>query len=371
MINIVFTGGGTGGHIYPGLAVVEELRSMLDGKVEYKIYWIGSKKGMDKDLVEKSGLVDEFIGITCGKLRRYFSIQNFFDFFKIGIGFISSFFILKRLKPSVVFSKGGFVSVPPCYAAKFLHLPIFTHECDFTPGLATRLNTKVAKNLFVSYSETKENLSSNIKEKTIVSGNPVRPSFFNADKNEGLNFVFGNCEKKAKPILLVVGGSLGAKQINDLVFENIDFLCKNFIVIHQTGKQENLPVINNEDYHRFEFIYSQMSSVMAISDIILSRAGANFLWESMAQNKPMLLIPLGGEGSRGDQLDNAEYFEKKGCAKVLSGENANSENLIKVLSEMNDKNVLDKMSECEKNLSGSVRATKIIADKIFETLNLE
>ena len=248
MKTVVFTGGGTGGHIYPGLAVVDELKekinsTKIDGtSLDVKIVWIGSSKGMDKNLVEKSGSVDKFIGIPCGKLRRYFSFQNFIDLFKIAAGFISAFFHLAKLKPLVVFSKGGFVSVPSCYAAKLLKIPVFTHECDFSTGLATRLNLKVAEKLLVSYEETKNKLPSSVQEKTIVTGNPVRPIFYNADKNKGIEFVLSSKNESSKqitkPILLVVGGSLGAKQINLLVWKNLEELCKNYIVIHQTGKKQ-------------------------------------------------------------------------------------------------------------------------------------
>jgi len=384
MLNIVFTGGGTGGHIYPGLAVVEELREMLDnsefnsdGQKNYKIFWIGAKSGMDKELVSKSSVVDQFIGIPCGKLRRYFSLQNFFDLFKIVAGLIKSYFVLAKLKPQVVFSKGGFVSVPPCYAAKALKIPVFTHECDFTTGLATRLNTKVAKKLFVSYAETKESLSPSIQNKTIVSGNPVRPAFFNSDAKKGLEFIASikniNVDDidKSKPVLLVVGGSLGAKQINDLVWNNVDWLCQHFTVIHQTGKQDEIKQFDNPSYFQTEFIYSQMADVMKCCDIILSRAGANFLWEACAQNKPMVLIPLGGEGSRGDQIDNASYFEKKGCAIVIDCIKADDALLKDALEKVLDKDVRSKMSECAKILCGEKRATKIIAENILSELKAE
>ncbi|MGP1587005.1 MAG: UDP-N-acetylglucosamine--N-acetylmuramyl-(pentapeptide) pyrophosphoryl-undecaprenol N-acetylglucosamine transferase [Treponemataceae bacterium] len=366
MKNIVFTGGGTGGHIYPGLAVVEELRRLLDGKCEYKIIWIGSNKGMDKELVEKSGLVDEFVGISCGKLRRYFSVQNFFDLFKIGIGFLSSFFKLSKFKACVVFSKGGFVSVPPCYAAKFLKIPVYTHECDFTTGLATRLNMRIAKNLFVTYADTKDKLPAAIKNKTIVSGNPVRNVFFDTDKKSGWTFVTGTDILPEKPVLLVVGGSLGAKQINELIWENIDWLCERFVVIHQTGKQENPKEIKHKDYYSFDFIYSQMSDVMSCCDVIFSRAGANFLWEATVQRKPMLLLPLGEKGSRGDQIDNAEYFKSKGCSLVLDFYHADSISLKKALEQILDKNVRFEMSECCKKLLGNEKSSSVIAKKIIE-----
>ncbi len=384
MKTVVFTGGGTGGHIYPGLAVVDELKekinsTKIDGNsLDVKIVWIGSSKGMDKNLVEKSGSVDKFIGIPCGKLRRYFSFQNFIDLFKIAAGFICAFFQLAKLKPLVVFSKGGFVSVPSCYAAKLLKIPVFTHECDFSTGLATRLNLKVAEKLLVSYEETKTKLHASIQEKTIVTGNPVRPIFYNADKNKGLEFVFSSKENSStiiensnlqKPILLVVGGSLGAKQINLLVWKNLEELCKNFIVIHQTGKKQDYFVdVSHPDYYPFEFIYSQMADVMACADVILSRSGANSLWEAVVQYKPMVLIPLSVAGSRGDQVENAKYFEKKGCAINLDSENLTDEVFLQTMTEVLSEQKRKNMIESCKNLCGSEKPAIKIADIIFNKI---
>lgn len=240
IVKVVFAGGGTGGHIYPGLAVADSLRSLCDknGK-KIQIYWIGNSKGMDRSIVEKNvdgnGIrsADFFYGIPSGKLRRYLSLQNFLGLFKIFAGFIASFFILLKIRPSVLFSKGGFVSVPPCMSAKLLKIPVYTHECDFTPGLATRINSKSAKNILVSYEETKKYLGAAASSKAIVTGNPVRPVFYSADAKKGLEFL--GIEKKTKPLLFVQGGSLGARQINQLVQEKLQWLCENFIVVHQTG----------------------------------------------------------------------------------------------------------------------------------------
>jgi UDP-N-acetylglucosamine--N-acetylmuramyl-(pentapeptide) pyrophosphoryl-undecaprenol N-acetylglucosamine transferase len=333
---------------------------------------------MDKNLVEKSGSVDKFIGIPCGKLRRYFSFQNFIDLFKIAAGFICAFFQLAKLKPLVVFSKGGFVSVPSCYAAKLLKIPVFTHECDFSTGLATRLNLKVAEKLLVSYEETKSKLPLSIQEKTIVTGNPVRPIFYNADKNKGLEFVFSSKENSStiiensnlqKPILLVVGGSLGAKQINLLVWKNLEELCKNFIIIHQTGKKQDYFVdVSHPDYYPFEFIYSQMADVMACADVILSRSGANSLWEAVVQYKPMVLIPLSVAGSRGDQVENAKYFEKKGCAINLDSENLTDEVFLQTMTEILSEQKRKNMIESCKNLCGSEKPAKKIAEIIFNKI---
>ena len=379
MKTVVFTGGGTGGHIYPGLAVVDELKekinsTKIDGSsLDVNIVWIGSSKGMDKNLVEKSESVDKFIGIPCGKLRRYFSFQNFIDLFKIAAGFICAFFHLAKLKPLVVFSKGGFVSVPSCYAAKLLKIPVFTHECDFSTGLATRLNLKVAEKLLVSYEETKTKLPVAIQEKTIVTGNPVRPIFYTADKNKGIEFVLSSKNETSKqitkPILLVLGGSLGAKQINLLVWNNLENLCKNYIVIHQTGKKQDYFLdVSNKDYYPFEFIYSQMADVMACADVILSRSGANSLWESVVQYKPMVLIPLSVAGSRGDQVENAKYFEEKGCAINLSSNSLSDEDFMQVLNNLLSEEKRKIMSESCKSLCGSYKPAEKIASLVFNKI---
>lgn len=379
MKTVVFTGGGTGGHIYPGLAVVDELKEKInsikiDGtSLDVKIVWIGSSKGMDKNLVEKSGSVDKFIGIPCGKLRRYFSFQNFIDLFKIAAGFISAFFHLAKLKPLVVFSKGGFVSVPSCYAAKLLKIPVFTHECDFSTGLATRLNLKVAEKLLVSYEETKNKLPSSVQEKTIVTGNPVRPIFYNADKNKGIEFVLSSKNESSKqiskPILLVVGGSLGAKQINLLVWKNLEELCKNYLVIHQTGKKQDYFVdVSHPDYYPFEFIYSQMADVMDCADVILSRSGANSLWESVVQYKPMVLIPLSVAGSRGDQVENAKYFEEKGCAIALDSEKLTDEVFLQTMTDVLSEQKRQNMIESCKSVCGNLKPAEKIASIVFEKI---
>ena len=281
MMNIIFAGGGTGGHIYPGLAVVDELKKKLDEQnaVQYRIIWIGSNNKMDRDIVEKSGSVHKFIGIPCGKLRRYFSLRNFIDFFKIAAGFISAFFILLKYKPVILFSKGGFVSVPPCFAAKALRIPVFTHECDFSPGLATRLNSRCASKILVSFNKTKSFFSGEKANKVVVTGNPVRPVFYEANADKGLKFL--GLENAQKPILLVLGGSLGAVQINNLINDNIEWLCQNFIVVHQTGKKDSERFLSlsesNPDYHPYPFIYNEMPDVMAAADIVLSRAGSNLI----------------------------------------------------------------------------------------------
>lgn len=378
--NIVITGGGTAGHIYPGIAVADEIKNIKTND-ELKIYWIGCSKGMDRSIVEKSMLIKNhngqsaiyaFKGIPSGKLRRYFSIKNFFDLFNIFFGFVKSFFILLKIKPAALFSKGGFVSVPPCIAAKLLGIPVYIHECDFTLGLANRINAKSAKTIFVSYEETKSKMPTVYKNKTITTGNPIRPVFYNANKANGMSILELN-EQNNKPILLVLGGSLGAKQINNLIYQNIEWICQNFTVIHQTGlvnnsneTEANLVHTYGTSYKPFSFIHQNMQDVLSCADVVLSRAGANSIWETAVLNKPMILIPLCGTGTRGDQVDNALYFESKNCAKVLIGENANSINLKDSLSYMLDDKNRSNMQEQLKLLVGQNMPAKTIAKTIIE-----
>lgn len=377
VLKIVFAGGGTGGHIYPGLAVADELKALCkESGQKVLIYWIGNSKGMDKDIVSKNTdsngekSADFFYGIPSGKLRRYFSIQNFFDIFKILGGCIASFFILLRIRPAVLFSKGGFVSVPPCFCAKLLGIPVFTHECDFTPGLATRINSKSAKHILLSYEDTKKYLSAVSREKSIVTGNPVRPVFYSATAEKGLAFLD---IKKDKPLLLVIGGSLGAKQINDLIKENIEWLCENFIVVHQTGAKnvedaaihsDSEAVKNN--YRPYSFIYKEMPDVIAAADVVISRAGANSIWECAVLSKPMVLIPLCGSGTRGDQEDNASFFENADAAFVLGREKATSEKLVAVLQQLKDTETRSKYAKANGSLAKGKRPAKNIAELLLK-----
>ena len=329
---IVCTGGGTGGHIYPGLAVADELKER-DPSV--RIIWFGSSSGRDKDMVEtnrnRRGLpsVDGFVGIPSGKLRRYFSLQNLFDLFKIAAGFFTALFYLKRIKPQAIFSKGGFVSVPPCAAANVLGIPVYTHECDFSPGLATRLNSRFASRILLSYEQSKRFFPAKLQSSLVVTGNPVRPVFYDADAARGRAFLDVENAKSSKRLLLVLGGSSGARQINELIFKNLDWLCQHFIVVHQTGRGndykravsaefETLRVAKH--YLPYDFIYADMPHVIAACDIVFSRAGANSLWECAVCAKPMLLLPLVGAGTRGDQVENAAYFAGQGAALILEAQ---------------------------------------------------
>ncbi|MCL2720418.1 MAG: UDP-N-acetylglucosamine--N-acetylmuramyl-(pentapeptide) pyrophosphoryl-undecaprenol N-acetylglucosamine transferase [Treponema sp.] len=327
MVSIAFTGGGTGGHIYPGLAVAAELKKQLisseikDSK--FRIFWIGSSAGMDRSIVEAAGI--EFFGVPSGKLRRYFSLRTIIDLFKVTGGFFASRKILKKQKAVLLFSKGGFVSVPPCAAASSLGISVFTHESDYSPGLATKLNTRfVNKNgkIFTAYEDTIRFFPQKLRDRITVSGNPVRSDFRNADAAKGRTFLGIKDDTK---VLLVLGGSQGAKEINDLVKAALPHLTELYTVVHQTGPNLSWDIPAADRYKPFPYIKEEMPHVMAASDLILGRSGAG-IWEWAVLGKPMLLLPLRGRGTRGDQIENAEFFQKAGAAQVLSSPYTDSEN---------------------------------------------
>ena len=354
---VIFTGGGTGGHIFPGIAVAEVFKK----ETGVPIIWIGSNNGTDRSYVCSADI--PFYGIPAGKLRRYFSLENFVDVFKIIGGFFASLIILLRLKPSFVFSKGGFVSVPPCAAARCLKIPVITHECDFSPGLATKINTRFAAQIFVSYAKTTVFFPNTVQRKITVTGNPVRMRFYKADADAGKAFIQYTGDK---PILFIQGGSLGALQINILVEQTILFLAESFFVVHQTGAQhraqgERIKKRLKEErpdlccrYKPFPFIVEQMPDVLAASHLVMSRAGANTIWEAAAAGKPMLLLPLQKGSSRGDQIENADFFSEQGAAITLTAQDAAPAMLCSILT---------RLLESPEELKAMAQASAALADE--------
>jgi UDP-N-acetylglucosamine--N-acetylmuramyl-(pentapeptide) pyrophosphoryl-undecaprenol N-acetylglucosamine transferase len=334
MVSIAITGGGTGGHIYPGLAVAAALQK----RFPCRIFWIGRGEGMDRSLVEAGGL--EFFGVPSGKLRRYFSLRNFSDVFKTGAGFFAARRILKREKPALLFSKGGFVSVPPCAAAASLGIPVFTHESDYSPGLATRINARFASRIFTAYEDTAAFFSPALREKTVLSGNPVRSAFRRDGDDAAADAAAGRAFLGLAPdarILLVLGGSQGAREINELVRETLGALTARYTVVHQTGPGQDWDLGASERYRPYAYIRDEMPQVLAAAELVLGRSGAGMVWEAAAAGKPMALVPLRGSGTRGDQEENAAFFERAGAAVTLGGGNAPGEAagaLIRIVSEL-------------------------------------
>ncbi|GHV84070.1 UDP-N-acetylglucosamine--N-acetylmuramyl-(pentapeptide) pyrophosphoryl-undecaprenol N-acetylglucosamine transferase [Spirochaetia bacterium] len=347
-ILIAFTGGGTGGHIYPGISIITELQK----QISCRIIWIGSKKGVDKNIVEKAGI--EFFGISTGKLRRYFSFENFIDIFKFFFGIIKARKILKKQSPVLLFSKGGFVSVPSVIAAKSLKIPVWTHESDFTPGLATKINSYFANKICVSYENTYKFFGYNKKGNIIYTGNPIRSGFYSADAEKGLEFLGVSKEDK---ILLILGGSQGAKEINELIVDCIDELTKHFFVVHQTGEQTGTTA-SSRRYKRITYIGDEMPDVLAAASLVIGRSGAGTIWECAASACPMILIPLCGSGTRGDQVENAHFFEEKGAAITLIHPDKNIL-LQTVFMLTQDEKKLQNMANTAKMI-GAVRGADIV-----------
>jgi UDP-N-acetylglucosamine--N-acetylmuramyl-(pentapeptide) pyrophosphoryl-undecaprenol N-acetylglucosamine transferase len=329
MVSIAFTGGGTGGHIYPGLAVAARLGERLPG---CRIFWIGAGRGMDRSLVEGAGL--PFFGVPAGRLRRYFSLKTIPDMFRVIGGFFAARNILRRERPVLLFSKGGFVSVPPCAAAASLGIPVFTHESDYSPGLATRINVRFvlagkggAGRIFTAYGETAAFLPEAARGLVRAYGNPVRQEFRAADPAKGRAFLGLQAHER---ILLVLGGSQGARDLNELVRQSLSGLTETYVVVHQTGPGRE-GYTSSERYRVFPYIAGEMPHVLAAAELVLGRSGAGTVWESAVVGRPMVLVPLAGSGTRGDQVENARFFEKAGAAEVLAGDDVNSETLLRVV----------------------------------------
>jgi UDP-N-acetylglucosamine--N-acetylmuramyl-(pentapeptide) pyrophosphoryl-undecaprenol N-acetylglucosamine transferase len=269
---------------------------------------------MDRALVEAEGI--EFYGIPSGRLRRYLSLKTIPDLFRVLAGFFAARAVLKKLRPALLFSKGGFVSVSPCAAAASLGIPVYTHESDFSPGLATRINIRFVRRsggrIFTAYAETAAFFPPAYRDLVSVCGNPVRPVFRCADAAAGRAFLgLGEGER----ILLVLGGSQGARELNDLVREALPELTRYYTVVHQTGPG-NEGAEPGEKYRPYAYFREEMPQVLAVADLVLSRSGAGTVWESAVLGKPMILLPLRG-GARGDQVENAAFFEKAGAALAL------------------------------------------------------
>ncbi len=304
MKRIVFTGGGSAGHVTPNIALFPKLKSM-----GYDIHYIGSYEGIEKKLIEDYRI--PYYGISTGKLRRYFDIKNFSDPFRVMKGFVEARKILKTLKPDIVFSKGGFVSVPVVRAAAMQKIPCIIHESDMTPGLATNLCIPVAQKICCNFPETLQSLPA---EKAILTGSPIRNELTKGDKQKGLEMCGFTT---AKPVIMVIGGSLGAAEVNKLVREALPKLLEDFQIVHICGKDkiDNL-LLKTDGYKQFEFVKDALKDLFAMADIVISRAGANAICELLTLRKPNLLIPLPAHASRGDQILNAKSFEAQGFSMV-------------------------------------------------------
>ncbi len=316
MKRIVLTGGGTAGHVTPCIALLPELKNE-----NFDIQYIGSYDGIEKKLIEEYQI--PYHGISSGKLRRYFDPKNFSDPFKVVKGYFEASKILKKLKPDVVFSKGGFVTVPVVLAAKKHKIPVIIHESDMTPGLANKLALPSATKVCANFPETVKYLPEN---KAVLTGTPIRKELFTGNRIKGLDF----CGFSAnKPVILIIGGSTGSRAINDAIRSILPELLLDYQVIHLCGKGNLDESLNHTTgYVQYEYIKSELRDLFAAADIAISRAGANAICELLALRKPNILIPLPAASSRGDQILNAQSFEKQGFSFVLNEENVTPASLM-------------------------------------------
>jgi UDP-N-acetylglucosamine--N-acetylmuramyl-(pentapeptide) pyrophosphoryl-undecaprenol N-acetylglucosamine transferase len=316
------TGGGTAGHVTPNIALMPRLKEL-----GYEIQYIGTESGIEKKLIEEENI--KYHIISSGKLRRYFDFKNFTDPFKVIKGVFDAKRILKNEKPDIVFSKGGFVSVPVVLGAFLNHIPVIIHESDITPGLANKISMPYCTKICVTFPEALNHVK---KSKAVLTGSPIRRELLEGSKVKGKEI----CGfKNDKPIIFIIGGSLGSRVINNVVREALQELLKGFNVIHICGKgnlDSNLK--DKEGYAQFDYVKDELTHLMAASDLVISRAGANVIFELLTLKKPNLLIPLSAKASRGDQILNAESFERQGYSMVLQEEDLNPVILQEKLREL-------------------------------------
>lgn len=344
MKKIVLTGGGTAGHVTPNIALLPALK-----EAGYEISYIGSYDGIEKRLIADFAI--PYYGIATGKFRRYFDLKNFSDPFRVIKGYTEAKKVLKELKPDVVFSKGGFVSVPVVRAAGDLHIPCIIHESDMTPGLANKLCIPVASKVCCNFPETLKCMPA---DKAVLTGSPIRSELTKGNKiaaYEMCNFTAN------KPVIMVIGGSQGASSINQVVREALPKLLEDFQIVHLCGKDkvDNL-MLSIPGYKQFEYVKAELKDLFAMADVVVSRAGANAICELLALNKPNVLIPL-SLGSRGDQILNAASFEEQGFSIVIREESLDCFYLTDKIHELycNRKSYIENMKN-----SGQLNSIKTI-----------
>ena len=308
MKKIILTGGGTAGHVTPNLALLPALR-----EEDFEIHYIGSYNGIERRLIEAASI--PYDGISSGKLRRYFDLKNFSDPLRVLKGYFEARKLMKKYKPDIVFSKGGFVAVPVVLAAKHYKVPVIIHESDMTPGLANKICIPAASKVCCNFPETLKYLP---EDKAVLTGSPIREELLHGDRLAGLQYAHLSADR---PVILIIGGSLGSVTVNQAVRGILPQLLKTYQVIHICGKGNlDESLIGTEGYVQYEYIKQELADLFALSDIVISRAGANAICELNALKKPNLLIPLSAAASRGDQILNADSFARQGFSKVLKEE---------------------------------------------------
>ena len=319
---IVLTGGGTAGHVTPHLSLIPRLKEM-----GYDIHYIGTENGIEHQMIAQIPGIT-YHSVKSGKLRRYFSLQNFTDPFRVIWGAFQSIGLMRKLKPNVCFSKGGFVSVPVVIGAWLCRVPAVCHESDLTPGLANRICAKFATKVATTFPECAKALG----EKGVNTGTPLRPELFQGSRAAGLAMAGFDGQK---PVLLMTGGSLGAQSVNKCLREALPNLLPKMDVLHLCGKGNlDESLLDQKGYCQKEFLSAEMPDALAVADLVLSRAGSNTLSELLALHKPMLLVPYPLGASRGDQIENAKSYQRQGLARVLMQEDMTPETMTAALESL-------------------------------------
>lgn len=347
------TGGGTAGHVTPNLALIPKLK-----ECGFEIKYIGSNDGIEKEIITQNNI--PFYGISSGKLRRYFDVKNFTDPFKVMKGIIQATRIISKEKPDVIFSKGGFVAVPVVIAASIKKIPVVAHESDMTPGLANKLSAPFCNKLCVTFRESLNYIKG---DKGVLTGSPIRREILTGDRESGKKI----CGfKDNKEILFIMGGSLGSQLINGEIRRNLEKLLKEFNVIHICGKGNlDKNIMHKEGYKQFEYVSEDLRHLMKAADYIVSRAGANSIFEFLALKKPTLLIPLSKKASRGDQILNANSFQKEGYSLMIEEESLKDNALYEKILELKERKVeLIKKMENSKLQNGVDSIVGILMDSI-------
>lgn len=355
MTKIAFTGGGTVGHVSVNLSLIPTALSQ-----GYEALYIGSKNGIEREMIESQLPEIKYYPISSGKLRRYISLENAKDVFKVLKGILDARKVLKKEKPDLLFSKGGFVSVPVVIAAKSLNIPTIIHESDLTPGLANKIALKLAKKIYTTFEETLNYLP---KEKADFIGATIREDLKNGNAHNGYQLTGFNENKK---VLLVMGGSLGSKKLNSIIRENLDALLQQYQVIHLTGKGLKDAQVKKSGYIQYEFVKEDLTDLLAITDTVISRAGSNAIYEFLTLRIPMLLVPLGLDQSRGDQIDNANHFADKGYAKAIDEEQLTAQILLQELNKMEQERtrIINNMKSYEQSYTKEALFDKMIKDAL-------
>jgi UDP-N-acetylglucosamine--N-acetylmuramyl-(pentapeptide) pyrophosphoryl-undecaprenol N-acetylglucosamine transferase len=353
---IVLTGGGTAGHV----SVNEALIPVFIEK-GYEIHYIGSHDGIEKELIKDGHREVTYHAIQSGKLRRYFSMKNFSDPFRVGAGVLQAFSILRKVKPEIIFSKGGFVSVPVVLAAKLAKIPVVVHESDVTPGLANKLALPFSKHIFTVFEQTLDYVPAG---KATCTGAVIRPEIFKGDRKEGLRIANLTGEK---PVFIVMGGSQGSAVLNEAMRKDLAAVLEKYEIIHLCGKgniDESLEL--TKGYTQFEYVTEGLPHLLAASDYAISRAGSNAIFELLSIIKPMLLVPLSAEQSRGDQLLNASLFKSLGIAKVIQEEELDNFSMPELLESLIEDN--GKLVSNMRNVSNT-KSPEEMADLILSYKN--